>query len=122
MPGVNLQREEKVALILLLMVASSLAVACWAFDPHEGQAADASRSLTVEGQITQFEETRSGGHLLIRLDSTPEQIFVPADRGADELSGILEVGDRVSVTGELGQYRGQPEIRVSRSSAVQKLR
>ncbi|NYT02411.1 MAG: hypothetical protein GKC10_06625, partial [Methanosarcinales archaeon] len=63
-------------------------------------------------------ETRSGGHLIIRLDCTPLQIFVPRDGGAAEVKGRVHAGDRVTVSGTTEEFGGQREIKVSRSQDV----
>lgn len=110
--GIWLQREEKIALVLLLMAMSSLAVAYWSFGISES-----NDEISVSGKIVNIRETRTGGHLIIALDSTPMQIFLPA-RVAEEIRGSVSAGDSVRVRGRVSEYMGRKEIEVSRPSDV----
>lgn len=112
--GIWLQREEKIAVVLLLMALSSLAVAYWAFG-----ISGSNDDISLSGRIVSIRETHTGGHLIITLDSTPMQIFLPS-RVAREVRG-LSAGDRVQVRGHITEYMGRSEIEVSRPSDITRL-
>jgi len=127
----RMQKEEKIVVVLLLMALGSLAVAFWAFGPDESEpygtyssasqkvARDASdAALTVEGLVLEIKPTRSGGNLLLKLDSTPLPIFIPAAAGTDRISNIVHPGDLVKITGKVSIFQGDEEIRVDRADDV----
>ena len=118
-------------MVLLFMALGSLAVAFWAFSPEEvdttasgglvSQEDSRTSFITLEGRITSAENTRSGGNLIINLDSTAMPIFIPASSGAKELSVQLRPGGRVRITGTINSYQGKDELKVSRRADVQLL-
>lgn len=119
--------------MLLLMALGSLAVAFWAFDSDDGgggsppssnvQKISQETPLTaVEGVVVEIKPTKSGGHLLISIDSTQAPIFISRSAGAERLSGLLKKGDRITARGRQMDYQGQEEIEVSRFSDVQILK
>ena len=117
-------------MVLLLMALGSLAAAFWAFSPEESnnaasglatQESSLSSLITLEGRITGAENTRSGGNLIIKLDSAQMPVFIPASAGAKELSARLKTGERVRVTGTINSYQGKDELKVSRRADVQML-
>lgn len=110
-----LQREEKIAVVLLLMALSSLAVAYWSFG-----ISGSDDDISLSGRIVDIRETRTGGHLIITLDSTQMQIFLPA-KVAKEVRGSLSPGDHLQVRGRLAEYMGRSEIEVSRPSDITRL-
>lgn len=116
-----LQKEEKIALVLLLMTISSLAVAYWAFggEGAKSDSAAANPITTVEGIITEIKETMSGGHLILELDSTSTPVFIPSDKGASSFAPRLNRGDRVRVRGTIEEFGGRKEISVSGSGGVE---
>jgi DNA/RNA endonuclease YhcR with UshA esterase domain len=119
-----MQKEEKIVVVLLLMALGSLMVASWAFEP-DGQGQENSLSFqkdssqTIEGQISDIKPTKSGGNLILRLDTTSMSIFIPASAGASEISKRVHIGNRVKITGMVSQYQGKEELLVSRSADVQ---
>ncbi|HOV51465.1 MAG: hypothetical protein A4E44_01633 [Methanosaeta sp. PtaB.Bin018] len=120
----RLQREEKVVIVLLLMALGSLTVAFWAFGPEDGSgvsyaSAKDSGLSSVQGEVLEMKPTKSGGNLILRLDSTSMQIFIPASAGAAEIRGKVRVGDRISVRGKVSVYNGAEELAVSRAADVQ---
>jgi hypothetical protein len=127
----RMQKEEKTVVVLLLMALGSLTVAFWAFAPDSGEPdssfcrnspKDASTSPSlIEGRVLQIKPTRSGGNLLIKLDGSDLDIFVPAKAGAKELLSRVEAGDRLSVRGTRSSYQGSEELVVSRQTDVQVL-
>jgi DNA/RNA endonuclease YhcR with UshA esterase domain len=122
----RMQKEEKIVFVLLLMALGSLVVAFWAFSSDDGEVgsfddsetneeSDGIGSLTsVEGVIVVMRTTKSGGNLLISLDSTTMPIFISRNAGAEELSDMLKEGDRISAKGMEKEYQGQKEIEVNR--------
>ncbi|HNX08649.1 MAG TPA: hypothetical protein PKL29_00915 [Methanothrix sp.] len=129
----RMQKEEKIVVILLLMALGSLAVAFWAFAPDENNdssdrtdsdgsfGADTQRDGTqsVEGQILEMKPTKSGGNLLLTLDSTALDVFIPASAGAEKLKEQLQVGDRIRAAGTVTEYMGDEELSVSKRSDIQ---
>jgi len=133
--------------ILLLMALGSLSVAFWAFSFEDSSEAAASgsisqaqfssaasfgggsgyhsqaggQSVSVEGRITELKMTKSGGHLMLRLEGMALPVFVPSSSGAERLAGLIKEGDTVKVTGSQKEYQGSEEIEVARSTDVQKL-
>jgi hypothetical protein len=124
----RMQKEEKMVVMLLLMTLGSLAVAFWAFGPEESRLDGSSDSvsqehvsLCVEGLVLQITPTRSGGNLLLKLDSTELPIFIPAKAGAEELKAQIEAGDRVKIRGTVSTFQGKDELEVSRQADIQVL-
>ncbi|MDD4651713.1 MAG: hypothetical protein PHQ34_05730 [Methanothrix sp.] len=127
----RMQKEEKIVVVLLLMALGSLAVAFWAFAPDssdqdssfgsESQKDVSSSTSIIEGRILQIKPTRSGGNLLIELEGSETDIFVPAKSGAKELLSRIKAGDRLSVRGTVSSYQGSEELVVSSPTDVQVL-
>jgi DNA/RNA endonuclease YhcR with UshA esterase domain len=124
----RMQKEEKIVAVLLLMALGSLAVAFWAFSPEEDVVERSSDSmsqkdagLSVEGLVLEIKPTKSGGNLLLKLDSTPLQIFIPASAGAKELQAQIQAGDRVRVRGTVSTFQGKDELVVSKKADIQVL-
>jgi hypothetical protein len=124
----RMQKEEKIVVVLLLMALGSLAVAFWAFAPEGGEQDSSSDSsspgetgLSVEGLVLEITPTKSGGNLLIKLDSTMLPVFIPANAGAKELQARIKAGDRVNIRGTVSTFQGKDEIVVSKQTDVQAL-
>jgi len=123
-----MQKEEKIVVVLLFMALGSLAVAFWAFSLDVGETGASSDSvaqkdsgLSLEGLILQIEPTKSGGNLILKLDSTPMPVFIPASAGAVELNRQLHTGERIRISGTVSDFQGQEELKISRASDVQRL-
>jgi hypothetical protein len=121
----RMQREEKMVVVLLLMALGSLAVAFWAFGPDEGELKVSSdsvsprdASLSVEGLVLEIKPTKSGGNLLLKLDSTPLPIFIPGGAGAEKIQNEVHPGDQVRIKGKVSLFQGNEEIRVERAGDV----
>jgi len=124
----RMQKEEKIVVVLLLMALGSLAVAFWTFSLDLGETSASSDSvaqkdsaLSLEGLVLQIEPTKSGGNLLLKLDSTPMTVFVPASAGAIELQKQLHAGERIRIRGTVSDFQGQEELKISRATDVQRL-
>jgi DNA/RNA endonuclease YhcR with UshA esterase domain len=123
----RMQREEKVVLVLLLMALGSLAVAFWAFGPEDDALAGVKNidsgkkeeaSLSVEGLVLEKKLTKSGGNLIIRLDSTPLPVFISSKAGAEEIQDNVDIGDRVRIKGTVSSFQGIDEITVDRAMDI----
>lgn len=124
----RIQKEEKIVVVLLLMALCSLAVAFWAFGPGEsepyGTSSSASQkdasdaAITVEGLVLEIKPTRSGGNLLLKLDSTPLPIFIPSNAGAEVIQNKANLGDRVRVMGIVSSFQGNDEIIVGQARDI----
>ena len=120
----RMQKEEKIVVVLLLMALGSLAVAFWAFGPEDGapevsSVAEKDSSLSVQGLVLEVNPTKSGGNLLLKLDSTPLSIFIPASAGAGEVQNKVKPGDRVVVKGSVSEYQDEEELKVAKAGDVQ---
>jgi DNA/RNA endonuclease YhcR with UshA esterase domain len=119
----RMQKEEKIVVVLLLMAMGSLAIAFWTFSPEEGTgdsvAVKEAASLYVEGLVLDMKPTSTGGNLLLRLDSTPLSVFVPAGSGAGEVQKKVRAGDRVRIRGTVSVFQGTEEIKVERATDVE---
>lgn len=96
------------------MALFSLTVAYWSFGSGVNGSDD---EVSVEGKILSIRETRTGGHLIITLDATPMQIFLPS-RIAKDLKERLSNGDSVRVRGRISEYMGKKEIEVRRVTDI----
>lgn len=124
-----MQKEEKMVFVLLLMVLGSLAVAFWAFAPDDGrndgisasplpEKSNSGMSTLAEGLVEEIKPTKSGGHVLVTIDSTSVPIFITSQAGAEKILGELKRGDRLWVKGMQKDYQGRDEIEVTRPSDV----
>ncbi|HEX7444824.1 MAG TPA: hypothetical protein VF300_00390 [Methanothrix sp.] len=118
-----MQKEEKIVVVLLFMALGSLAVAFWTFSLEEvagdSVAAKNDALLTLEGLVLEMKPTSTGGNLLLRLDSTPLSVFVPAGSGAGEVQKKVRTGDRVRIRGTVSVFQGTQEIKVERATDVE---
>lgn len=121
----RMQKEEKIVVVLLLMALGSLAVANWAFVPEEMEESSAqakeNSQISLEGLILEINPTKTGGHLLIKLDSTSMPIFVPRDSGAEDILRRINVGDRIRVIGIATEFGGKEELKVGRAADIEVL-
>ena len=124
----RMQKEEKIVVVLLLMALGSLAVAFWAFAPEEGDLENSPGSeiqkdsgLTIEGMVTEIKPTKSGGNLILRLDSTALPIFVSSGAGAGEIKSKVHLGDQLRIRGRVSEFQGTEEVEVDRVADVVRL-
>ncbi|MGB3943762.1 MAG: OB-fold nucleic acid binding domain-containing protein [Methanothrix sp.] len=116
-----MQKEEKVVVVLLFMALGSLASASWALGDFEEDPDEISISLVAEGTVSSM-KTTTGGHLIIRLQSSSIPIFVSRESGAEEMAVRVAKGDRIRAVGEISEYEGRREISVKRPADVEVLR
>jgi len=119
-----MQKEEKIVVVLLFMALGSLAVAAWAFSPDEGDAAAVSKEnspASLEGIVLEMNPTKTGDHLIIKLDSTQMPIFVSRDCGAEDVQKRVNLGDRISVRGIVAEFGGAEELKVGSAGDIEVL-
>jgi hypothetical protein len=123
----RMQKEEKIVVVLLLMALGSLAVAFWSFGLEDDVLAGVKgrdsgtkeqASLSVEGLVLEKKTTKSGGNLIIKLDSTPLPVFISSKAGAEEIRDRVNIGDRVRIKGAVSSFQGIDEITVDRATDV----
>jgi hypothetical protein len=122
----RMQKEEKIIAVLLLMALGSLAVAFWAFgteDRLQDVTASSKKeaSISIEGLVMEMKPTKSGGNLIIQLDSTPLAVFVSRDSGAKEIQSRVDLGNRIRVKGSLVEFNGRKEIKLEKSGDLEKI-
>ena len=121
----RMQKEEKIVVVLLFMALGSLAVASWAFSPEETEAstvqAKEDSQISLEGLVLEINPTKTGGHLLLKLDSTSTPVFVPRDSGAGDVQRRVNVGDRIRVRGTATEFGGKEELKVGRAADIEVL-
>ena len=117
-----MQKEEKVVVVLLFMALGSLLVASWALGDFDAPAGsdEVPISIVSEGQVSSI-QTTTGGHLILRLQSSAMPIFVKSESGALDVAMKVAKGDRIRVRGEVTEYEGLRELAVRRSEDVQVL-
>ena len=116
-----LERQERIAIVLLLGVVITVITAHLILGsfgklpfarPFTNNSADGELVIAT-GTINQLAITQNGGHMNVYIDSVT--IFVPA-QVAQELT--LQKGDVISVYGIVQTYRGKKEIVVSSVSDI----
>jgi DNA/RNA endonuclease YhcR with UshA esterase domain len=115
------ERQERVAVLLLVGVAIAVIVAHFVLAglgkqpfarPFTNSSSD-GELVVVEGQIDQIALTKSGGHMTISMNNL--SIFLPVQ----VVQGVsLQKGDRISVFGIVQTYRGKKEIVVSTAEDI----
>ncbi|MFA5268288.1 MAG: hypothetical protein WC379_09970 [Methanoregula sp.] len=115
------ERQERVAILLLVSVAIAVIVAHFILaglgkQPFARSFTNTSADgelVVVEGQIDQITLTKSGGHMTLSVNNL--SIFLPAQVGQ---AVSLQKGDTISVYGIVQTYRGKKEIVVSGAEDV----
>lgn len=119
----RMQKEEKIVVVLLLMSLSSLAIADWTFSGPETVVAQGSEAaISLEGRVLDLKPTRTGGNLIIKLNSTSLPIFVARDSGAAEIQSRIHAGDPIRIKGMPSKFNGVEEIVVERPSDIEVIR
>lgn len=115
------ERQERVAILLLVGVAITVIVAHvmlaglgkQPFARPFTNSSSEGELVVVEGQIDQISLTKSGGHMTVSVNNL--SIFLPV-QVVQVVS--LQKGDRISVYGIVQTYRGKKEIVVSSAEDV----
>lgn len=106
-------REEKIAVLLLLLVIAVLSVSAVLLE-SAGRVTFASQytsespegALVIhQGMVEEVSSTRSGGHQILTVGGV--KVFVPASSVQE---GYPVIGETVSVCGEVQIYQGEREI------------
>ncbi|RXE56773.1 hypothetical protein ABH15_00955 [Methanoculleus taiwanensis] len=120
-----LERQERTALILLVLVVTIVLAAHLLLDTVAKPLVAAPYSETVEdgtlvmleGSVDAVSVTRTGGHLLLSVAGVP--VFVPAGSA----TGLdLHEGDPVFIYGTVQTYRGEKEVVVNSPGDIRILR
>ncbi len=102
------------------MALSSLAIAAWSIGGLEQSATtNVNSEVSVEGMVLGLNPTKSGGNVILQLDSTPAAVFVSQNSGAKEVMGKVKIGDRIRVMGKETDFQGSKEITVNRAKDVE---
>ncbi len=108
-----LVRQERIAVLLLAgvalaVIAAHLILSGVGKEPFARPFTEASADgelVVVEGEIHDMKYTRTGGHLILTVNSS--SLFLPGDIA----SGLtLRAGDRITAYGTVQTYRGKKEI------------
>jgi len=108
-----LEREERMALLLLagvtaIVLVSALAVEFMGKETFSSPFSPASQEgdlVVLEGVVSRVQATAEGGHLILAVNTTT--VFLPSPIAAQVAIGE---GDRIRVTGIVQRYRGELEI------------
>ena len=115
------EHQERVAILLLVAVAVSVLAAhlvLGAIGKHPFASEFSSRSpdgelMCVQGTIDQVTVTKTGGHILLKIDNVT--VFVPA-----QVSGKTSYtkGQNITIYGTVQTYLGEKEIVVSSAEDI----
>ena len=111
-----LLRQERIALILLCIVAGGLIIVSAVLAGVDNATlateytADARDGIFVHlnGVAGEVRTTQTGGHIIASVNGT--KVFIPSDTARDV---ALNPGDQVSLYGIVQTYRGEREIVVN---------
>ena len=108
-----LERQERTALILLVVVTGALLCAHFALSavaepffasPFSNSSRD-GELVVLEGRVEDLRATATGGHLMLDVAGVP--VFIPGSVAA----GLdLTINDSVVLCGVVQTYRGEKEI------------
>jgi DNA/RNA endonuclease YhcR with UshA esterase domain len=118
---VNVQKEEKVVVVLLITAALCLIIAYFGFSSAPAVYSDDSKlgdRVYVEGTVLTKKMTRTGGHLILTISDLNIKVFVPDNSGAKEVYDFVRIGDYVRITGKVSEYRNAREIVVERARDI----
>jgi DNA/RNA endonuclease YhcR with UshA esterase domain len=110
-----LVRQEKIALVLILAVIATVAIATFilesvgkgAFVRSMGPEAREGDLVSLQGSVEEVRATATGGHQVLRVAGV--RVFVPATAVRN---GWPRVGDEIRVFGTIQTYRGEREVLV----------
>jgi DNA/RNA endonuclease YhcR with UshA esterase domain len=111
-----LLRQERIALILLCIVAGGLIIVSAVLAGVDNatlatEYRDDSRDgifVHLSGVTAEVRTTQAGGHIIATVNGT--KVFIPSDTARDV---ALNPGDQVSLYGIVQTYRGEREIVVN---------
>lgn len=132
----QIRKENRIIAVLLTMLFVSLIILSVVFsDSSESgedragktgntvipTAADIGKTVYAEGTVAGFRKTHTGDHLIITLsfdDASTIPVFVPKSAGAADISGALEKGKRIGVSGTVQEYEDAPELVVKEKKDI----
>ncbi len=117
-----LERQEKIALLMLVGVVAVIFAAHLLFDafamplvaaPYSEDLPDGTLAV-IGGRIEEIKATATGGHLILTVNGT--MIFLP-----ENVAATLEFSENESVTlyGTVQTYRGKREVVVNSARDIQ---
>jgi hypothetical protein len=115
------ERQERIAgfllaAILLLVIAAHLVLTGLGKQPFArpfNSGSPDGELVVLEGDVERVLLTRSGGHMILIVHNT--SVFLPADVAEKT---VLNIGDRISVSGTVQTYRGNKEIIVGAAEDI----
>ena len=126
-----MEKEEKIVAVLLAMAILSLAVAYVTFyQGNSGSINDDALQLTeqssigdfvyIEGTILSKRFTFKGDHLLLSVDHDENvvKVFIPNDKGAEDVDNMVNENDIVRIQGTLDEYQDEREVVVQNKNGV----
>ncbi|MEL4305768.1 OB-fold nucleic acid binding domain-containing protein [Methanococcoides sp. LMO-2] len=123
-----MEKEEKIVAVLLVMAILSLAVAYFTYLPGEltgdiqplTDSSGLGEKVFVEGEVLSKRLTYTGDHLILEVghSTQPITVFIPNNKGAEEMNEKISRGDQVHVKGILDEYEGELEIIVQKEKDV----
>ena len=126
-----MEKEEKIVAVLLAMAILSLAVAYVTFyQGNDGSISDDALQLTeqssigdfvyIEGTILSKRFTFKGDHLLLSVDHDENivKVFIPNDKGAEDVDNMVNENDLVRIQGTLDEYQDEREVVVQNKNGV----
>ena len=125
-----MQREEKVVVVLLVMVLLSLGI-LYLVLPRPEDIMDRAMLFSSESRVGEeayvegvvFDKrVTEGDHLILWIGPEKTKVFISHDAGAAEVARMIERGDLVRIYGIVTEYKGEIEIEVkSRDHVVPKV-
>lgn len=105
-------KEEKIALILLLMALGSIGIIHWTLNPPPtpySEDLEEGTKVSVEGRIVGSRGTWTGDHAILHVDNGRGlvKVFVP---GGKEYTGEWKEGADVLIIGRMDTYKGEKEV------------
>ena len=121
-----MQKEEKVVLVLLVMIMLSICILYIVLPRPEGimdrampfsSESNVGEEVYVEGVVFDKQVT-SGDHLILWIGPEKTKVFISHDAGATEVAKMIERGDLVRIYGTVTEYKGEIEIDVNSGAHV----
>ncbi|MDH7509749.1 MAG: hypothetical protein QHH04_01735 [Methanolinea sp.] len=110
-----LVRQEKIAIVLILVVIAAVAITTFflesagkgAFAHPMGPDSREGDLVFLQGSVEEVRATATGGHQILRVAGV--RVFIPSTAVR---SGWPGVGDEIRVYGTVQTYRGEREVLV----------
>ena len=121
-----MQKEEKVVVVLLVMILLSLCILYIVLPRPEGiidramlfsRESNVGEEVYVEGVVFEKQVTE-GDHLILWIGPQKTKVFISHDAGAAEVAKMIEMGDLVRIYGIVTEYKGEIEIDVKSEAHV----